>query len=155
MDTTDQQTAFLANNGSTGSSKKTTLILVIVVLVIAIGVALYFYFQGKAKGSTQTNLNLSSPLDSSGNAPVASEAEIRQLAEQLHDDMDGLNVWGHDNTVWNNFMALGDPDIIRVNNQFNAQYQAESGESFVEWVDNESGSYSTQAKQRLKKLNLS
>lgn len=141
-------------NNSGSSSKRGVIILAVVVLLIAIGIAVWFYFQGKKKGSEQTNLNLSSPLDSQGNAPGASDAEIRQLAQQLHDDMEGLNVFGHDETVWNNFMALNDADIIKLNNRFNSEYQAESEESFVEWVSNESGDLPEQAMVRLKKLNL-
>lgn len=134
---------------------KGTLIVIIVLLVLAITIGVYFYFQGKKKGKEQTNLNLSSPLDQQGNAPGASEAEIRTLAQQLHDDMDGLNLLGHDDTLWKQFMALNDNDVIRVNNRFNSEYQAESGESFVEWVENESGTYPDSALVRLKKLNLS
>lgn len=145
-------TPVIVNNS--GSSKRGVIIIAVVVLLIAIGIAVWFYFQGKQKGSEQTNLNLSSPLDSQGNAPSASDAEIRQLAQQLYEDMDGLNVFGHDETVWNNFMALNDADIIKLNNRFNSEYQAESGESFVEWVDNESGDLPEQAMVRLKKLNL-
>ena len=140
---------------TTQSKNKTVLILVVVVLVIAVAIAVWFYFKGKKAGSETTNLNLSNPLTSNGTAPVASEAEIRQIATQLHDDMDGLNAFGHDTTVWNNFAALNDADVIQVNNRFNAEYQLDSGESFVSWVSNESGSLPEQALVRLKKLNLS
>lgn len=138
-----------------GSSKK-TLILAIIVIVLAMGIGVWFYFQGKKKGKETSNLNLSSPLDSEGNAPSASDAEIRQLVSSLYTDMDGLNMFGHNLSVWNRFLALSDNDIIKVNNLFNAQYQKESEESFVEWVNNEGNDVLLLAAvNRLKKLNLS
>lgn len=126
----------IVNNGNT---KRGTLILIVVVLALAIAIGLYFYFQGKKKGSNQTNVDISSPLNQDGSVPAASEQEIKQLAEDLYDDMKGAN-FVHTLTPWNKLNALSDSDFIKVNNNFNANYQAESEQSFKEWVENESTS---------------
>lgn len=145
--------ATAGNVVSTTSNMKWILISMGVLLLLGIGIAVYFYFQGKKKGQSQTNLNISSPLNPDGTAPAASESEINNLVTQLHGDMEGVN-FTHDETIWNNFLSLSDSDIIRVNNKFNAEYQLDSEESFVEWVEDESGDYPQTALQRLKKLNL-
>lgn len=146
--------ATAGNVVSATSNMKWILIGLGVLLLLGIGIAVYFYFQGKKKGQSQANINVSSPLNPDGTAPAASESEISNLVTQLHDDMEGIN-YTHDETIWNNFLSLSDSDIIKVNNKFNAVYQLDSGESFVDWVDDESGDYPQTALQRLKKLNLS
>lgn len=147
------------------SSKRNTLVLIVVVLILAIAIAVWFYFQGKKKGGEDTTINLSSPLTPEGNAPSASDQEIKSLATELHDDMDGINYY-HNLAPWNKLATLSDSDFIRLNNEFNTQYQLESEETFKQWVENEStgawglggnvlfASAKKSTLARLKKLNI-
>lgn len=132
-----ETTPVVVNNNS--GNKRATLILIVVVLAIAIVIGVYFFFQGKQKGSEQTNVDVSSPLNADGSVPAASEQEIKQLVEDLYEDMKGANI-AHSLAPWNKLNALSDSDFIKVNNNFNANYQAESEESFKEWVEGESTS---------------
>lgn len=119
----------------------TTKYLVIggIILALALIIGLWLYFSGKAAGKRKGSINLSNPGAPDGSAPVASEAEIRQMAQKLFQDMDGLNWRGHNIQVWQDFLTMSDNDVIRVYNEFNTKYQKETAQSLTEWVNSEVG----------------
>lgn len=142
-------------------SPKTKLI-VIAVGILLVGLIFFIVWYsarkaGKLKGTTI--INTSNP--GSDTSTSASESEIRQVAGDLYGDMDGANIMGHNLDAWQRFMALSDSDVVRVYNEFDLKYQKPSGQTFKEWVQNESSPFlspwSTVKETvlaRLNKLNL-
>lgn len=111
--------------------------------LLLLGLVLYFYFAGRAAGKRAGAINLSNPINDTGtgNNPsqgaFLSEADVRQAAGKIHDDMSGVNVWGHNNELYETLLTYSDTDFIRVNNEFNTDYQKDSGQSFRQWMESE------------------
>ena len=116
----------------------TNRIILIAGILLGSGVIIFavWYF-AKESGKEEGKIDLSSSTQPDGSAPSASTAEISQIAAKLFKDMDGANYWGHNSAVWQDFLALSDADVTRVYNEFDIQYQKQSGESLKQWVESE------------------
>lgn len=140
-----------------GSQIKLIVIGVILLIILVAGILLYR--SGKKSGATKINIS-NPPSDDAGGAGI-STAEINSLSDEIYRDMDGLNGFGHNTDVWQRFLSLSDTDLVKVYNEFNTDYQAESEQTLKEWVYNESTSFQPQwsiiketVLQRFAKLNL-
>jgi hypothetical protein len=137
---------------------KTFVIVGLIVLVLFIGVAIYYYKKGKKTVSIQEI-----PSDLPGNpgsgsgTTGASNAEIKLVAQQLYSDMKGWNWAGHNYEPYTRALVFSDSDIVKLYNTFNTLYQTESGETLVQFMDNEAYADSDVPDallQRFAKLNL-
>lgn len=116
-------------------TSKQILIVVAVILVIFIIIGIWFY----RKGKKQTTI-APVPKDivpGSNNAYGVSPAEILSIADALHTEMDGLNLWGHDVAPYVRLVNLSDTDFVKVYNAFNEKYQKESKETLKGWIESE------------------
>jgi hypothetical protein len=97
----------------------------------------YFYRQGKKTVTLQAL-----PNDLPGNpgsvSAGASNNEIKLIAQQLYDDMDGYNFAGHNYDPYNRAITLSDTDLVKLYNTFNSLYQADSKETLKQWIESES-----------------
>lgn len=59
-----------------------------------------------------------------------------RLASRLYRDMDGLNLFGHDESIYNEVILLSDRDLSILNAVFNKKYG--HGETLAEWLAGES-----------------
>lgn len=146
-------------------TNKQKLIIAGVVLFIILIIGIVIYRAGKKKGS----INLSNPIIDAPNSSNTqgqqlSLTQIKELATQTKNDMSGGNLT-HDAVIWGNVLALSDTDFVRLYNEFNAEFQKDSGQTFAGWVTAESsnswipfsGSWTQTQKvlqQRFSKLNL-
>lgn len=133
----------------------TAIIIGTVVLILLIALGWYFYRQGKKQVTLQSLPGELPGNPGSGNANGASNDEIKNLANALYDDMNGFNMWGHNQAPFDQANLLNDTDIIKLYNTFNSLYQKESGETLTSWLNNENGLGTSGALliNRLKKLN--
>lgn len=112
-----------------------TKLFVIGGVILLFAIILWLVWRA-GKNKSTTTVNLSSGNSDAGGA-LASEAEIKQLAEKVHNDLDGLNFFGHSNEVWSQVLALSDTDLTRLYNQFNMVYQDKDSGGLVKWVSND------------------
>jgi hypothetical protein len=99
---------------------------------------LYIYFQGKKSGKKGQSLQVDVPLDVVIGGNVAIDGtKVRQIATELHNDMDGYNWQGHDEEIYNRYSQLSDSEFISVYNDFNTRYFNEGEGTLFEWIDNE------------------
>lgn len=134
------------------------------VFILIVITAIYFYLMGKKKNSTTVqqfdpnDLPYNDPSNSTNTGGVSNN-EIKTIAVGLHDEMDGFNLLGHDMEYYDRALLLGNNDLIKLYNTFNALYQSDSGQTLTQWLDGEmfSSNFENSAlvlKQRLKTLNM-
>jgi hypothetical protein len=123
---------------------KIYLYIAIAVLLLIIGLSVFFYFKGKKKGSEKTSIQYlpnDLPYGDPGNGGAAagsSNVEIKSIANDMYDDMDGWNViTGHDMEPYKRAAILSDTDFVKLYNTFNSLYQLDSGQTMKEWLVNE------------------
>ncbi len=119
-------------------SNKQILIIVSVVVVILALILWYTYSAGK---KSQASSSAKAPSDVIG-TPLTEEREqfLDGLAQSLHYDMQGINMtW--DNSLYDQASMLGNNELVALSNIFNYQYQAESGETFLQWLQGENFSW--------------
>lgn len=142
------------------STVKWAIIAGIILFVALLAFLLWYSARqaGKRKGTVV--INTSNPGTDSNTAAASSEAEVRTLAEKLYKDMRGISGY-HSADPWNDLLAMSDTDFIRVYNEFDTEYQKDSGETLVQWVNDQWAVPLTQwatikdtLLQRFSKLNL-
>lgn len=112
--------------------------IAISVIVVLIVFSVYFYRKGKKQTSIQALPGDLPGSNQANNNPAGiSNAEILQLTTDLYNDMQGVNFWGHDNTLFQKLLTLSDTDFVKVYNTFNTSYQSTSGETLTQWIANE------------------
>lgn len=126
---------------------KTWLIIAAIILTILVVVAVYYYRKGKRQ-----NVYVAPPGDNPNagagtgnttpNPNTKSDSELKALANQLHQSMDGVNFFGQRDEVFRKVLELSDTDLVKLYNFFNAFYQATSGETLKQWIEGESGWWS-------------
>ena len=125
---------------------KTQIYLIIagVALLIVIIIGIVIYRSGKKSGLVAGAINLSSPVNDNPNGavtgPQASVAELKTLAQTIHDDMDGGNLT-HNIDAWNRVLVLSDSDFIKLYNEFDFDFQKESGQTLRGWIESETSYY--------------
>lgn len=143
-------------------SHKTQLIIAGVVLVLLIAAFIYVYHKGKSTTSIAPIVKDTPGSNDPNNNPAGtSDSEIKMLAGKLFSDMDGVNVWSHDEEPYQQLLTLSDTDFEKVYNEFNADHQASSGQTLRQWIDNEDAYWGSQFSvlkesilNRMDKLNL-
>lgn len=138
---------------------KKTIYIIIAVLIFLIALGYFYYRKGKNTVTLQALPGELPGTSSSGNITGASNDEIKGIANGLHEEMDGLNLFGHDMDIYNRALLLNDADIVKVYNTFNTLYQQKSGgDTLTAWLESElfSSTFESAAINligRLKKLN--
>jgi hypothetical protein len=116
---------------------KYQLYLLAIVAVFIIGLSWFFYSKGK---KTVTLQNLPGELPGnpdSGNVRGASNDEIKSIATDLYQDLNGFNIFGHDSGPYDRANLLDDIDLVKLYNAFNTQYQKESNQTLTQWLDSD------------------
>ena len=134
----------------------TAIIIGAVVLILLIALSVYFYKRGKSQVTLQSLPGELPGNAGSGNVTGASNDEIKNIANELYGDMKGFNFLGHNYEPYNRAVLLGDGDLIKLYNTFNALFQKESEQTLTQWISSEQYADGTQPYniiQRLKKLN--
>jgi hypothetical protein len=116
-------------------SYKTTIIITIIVIVLIMIIAAYFYYQGK-KTTTIAKVPVDNP-DGTNNPSGVGDGVISQISGDLHSDMNGWNILGHNVTPYQQLVALSDTDFVRVYNLFNTNYEPASKETLIGWINDE------------------
>jgi uncharacterized protein (UPF0333 family) len=119
-------------------TQKKYLVIGGLVLLFLIILAVYFYKQGAKKTSIQIPPE-DQPGSTSGNNNAAgvSNSEIKNLSNSIYKDIDGFNLFGHDNTPYDAAVLLSDTDIVRLYNAFNTEYQSKLSETLTQALINE------------------
>ncbi len=96
--------------------------------LIAGGVCWYFYRQGKNEVTIKKDVYDTK----NGTGPPTNKPDnihyLTQLAGQIHDDLDGINLFAnHDETIYNNVLALSNTDFVAFYNIWNTLYQQDYG----------------------------
>lgn len=139
---------------------KTYLIIALVVLTFLVVFGLYFYKRGKRTTTLQDPTKLPGDTSNGGEGTSntgASNDDLKLLVAALHEDMDGPNLFGHDIEPYKRMLQLSDGDLIKLYNAFNATYQADSGETLYQWIENEKYSFYEMTDTilaKMQKLNL-
>ncbi len=114
---------------------KVKLIIAAIVLLILIVVIFIFYRKGKNAGATNVNL-VSGNADTGG--VLASDSEIKELSQQIYNDLGGLNAFGsHTIDVYTRVLSLSDTDLTRLYNVFDMAHASEKKGSLVNWVNDD------------------
>lgn len=129
----------MAGNTTKELSLKTKLIVIGIIALIILIVGILIFRAGRKKGSVNVSAPIiDNPADPSKNTtPATSTSDIQKLAQLVHKDMDGSNLY-HDTDLWvSRVLTLSDTDLARLYSEFNLAYEKESGETFTEWIGNE------------------
>ena len=123
------------------NKQKIWLYVGIGLLVLMIAVGIYFYKRGKNTNVPAPlppdNPNLTTDPNASSSGAGYSGTQIASLANQAYDDMNGWNINGHNSALWQQIDQLSDTDLVNLSNAFNAQYQAKTGSTFLQWLSGE------------------
>lgn len=130
--------------------QKTYLYIAIAVILIIGIVAAVFYFKGKKQVTLQYTPG--ELPGSTGTNYGASNDEIKTIAQSMYDDMNGLNLLGHNMDSYKRALVLNDADLIKLYNAFNIAYQSEGEGTLYEWIDDEKFSDNTVTDTLLNKM---
>jgi hypothetical protein len=138
---------------------KTQIYIIGGILLFLFALGYFFYRKGKSQVTLQYGPGELPGNPSSGTQLGASNEEIKKIAGDLYNDMEGLNILGHSLGPYKAAILLNDNDIIKLYNTFNAQYQKSSGQTLTQWIESEAFSSTFEAPaytlhDRLRKLNL-
>ncbi len=118
---------------------KSILIWAGIILLVLLIIGILLWHSAKKAGEAKGAINISSPGTDS-TATEISTADIRTLAQGIHDDMAGPNIT-HDIDLWNRVLVLSDNDFIKLYNEFDTDYQKDSGQTLKGWVASETAYY--------------
>jgi hypothetical protein len=114
------------------------LTIFIIIAVVVIGLFVFIYFIGRRSGKVkieqvalptdQPNGNLLSNTDS---------AKVRQIAQALHDDMDGIRFGSYNLVPYNEMLQSSDTMFVAIYNDFNNLFSNEKGGTLREWLNSE------------------
>jgi hypothetical protein len=105
--------------------------------LVILAILIYIYKSGKKAGTKPHGIKV--PDDVIGSELTDEEKQqLKALAENIHDDMDGLNWSGHNDTLYEQVANLSDTKLVALSNLFNHYYEVESGETFRQWLNSES-----------------
>ncbi len=108
------------------------------VLILIVSIAFYFYHSGKKTTTLQAVPgDVPGSHDANNNPAGASNTDILELANELHQDMKGTNFFGHNNDLFSKLLTYSDTDFVRLYNAFNTLYQQEGQGTFIQWVKDE------------------
>lgn len=113
------------------------LIIIIAVAVIVLVLGAYLLYRA-GKKSKQDASKVPPPKDNVGAGNITDEKynEIVALATNLYNDMDGTNISWTD-SLYEKASELSNEELAVLNNVFNEKYEAESEETFVQWLQGE------------------
>ncbi len=111
--------------------------LIVIGGIILLFAIIIFIAWRAGKKKSETTVNLTTGNADTGGA-LASEAEIKQLASQIHTDLAGVNFYAsHNSELYTNVLSLSDTDLTRLSNEFNLEFSKEGDGSLVDWVNAE------------------
>jgi len=116
---------------------KVHIYIAIGVLVLLAVLSFYFYRRGKKQVTIQVAPGELPGNPGSGTQYGASNDEIKTIARELFEDMDGYNWSGHNMAPYNRALLLNDSDLVKLYNTFNTLHQTDSGQTLTAWIDNE------------------
>ena len=116
-------------------SNKQIIILVSVVVLVIIIVLYMTYRAGKKASSTS---QAKAPSDVVGTSLTDEEAQyLDALAVSLYNDMNGVN-WNWNGNIYDEVSLLSDSKLVALSNIFNFKFEKDSGETLLQWLENES-----------------
>lgn len=100
---------------------KKEYIVALILLAIALLAAYLLYTKGKKEGSVE---QVSLPNDSAVGSTFtdAEKQQVRKLTNDLHYDMDGLNLLNRNTRPYQELIGLSDKLFVAVYNDFNSLY---------------------------------
>jgi hypothetical protein len=109
------------------------LIIIIVILIVVVLVVWGIYKYGKSK--TEPNLK-DVPKSVTGNLTENEVEELGALAKNLHSDMDDFSMTNNEKLYYQ-ASILTDRKLIGLSNIFNSMYEVSSGQTLLQWLQNE------------------
>ncbi len=105
--------------------------IIIALIVIAIGLIIYFI--GRKTSSIQQK-----ELPSENEAiDTAAAAKIRQISNDLHNDMAGINILNRNKEVYKQMLGLSNSLFVAVYNDFNNLFGLENKGTLKNWIEDE------------------
>jgi hypothetical protein len=113
----------------------------VIIAVVVIGVLVFIYFVGRRSGKVKIE-QVDLPSDQPGGSVLTSQdnAKVRTIAQQLHDDMDGLN-FSHQLKPYEDLLTLNDTLFVAVYNDFNNLFGAENKGTLRQWISDETSDW--------------
>ena len=112
--------------------------LYILIFLIVVSVLIGVYFSGKKSGKKGKPEILELLNDVAGQPLGENEArEVREIALSLFDDLDGVNSYGRDEKVYQDFAALGNKQFAAVYEDFNNMYFKLEKGTLKDWIDDD------------------
>ena len=111
------------------------------ILVIA---AIIYYFATKKKDPSNTP---PPPDIIGGNLLPEQVTMLTNLSQNLYNDMNGANISifgignAHNIDLYKKTATLSDTELVALSNIFNYNYQEDSGETFLQWLEDENFSW--------------
>lgn len=69
------------------------------------------------------------------------EDQVIRLADAMHFDMNGWNIWGHDQSIYQEYAMTSDKVFVATANHFAAKYG--EGENLAQWIKDEAFTFSS------------
>lgn len=111
----------------------------LIVLIIVVAIYWFAFKSGKDKGSTtieQVPLPTDTVSETDEGLSISEATQVRTIAQELHEDMDGWNVFSHKLDPYRDWNNLSDTLFVAVYNDFNTLF-ADSGETLRQWIEGE------------------
>jgi hypothetical protein len=121
---------------------KNKMFIVIILAVVIIGIFVFIYFIGRRSAKVKIE-QVTLPTDQPGGykLSVAESQTVRSIAQNLHTDMKGLNIWSHDIVPYQNYMSCNDTLFVAVYNDFNNLFGSEGDGTLRDWLNGEVGGW--------------
>lgn len=122
------------------------LITITVLIIVVISIILTIYFSGKKAGKTGTfsegavtDDSVTIPGENQVTLTHDEESKIRVMVSKLYKDMDGLNIWGNNMDIYNDYASMSDKLFVLTYNLFNKLYESQGYGTLRDWIDDEQG----------------
>ena len=76
--------------------------------------------------------------------------QVIHLADALHYDMNGWNVWGHDSSIYREYSMTSDKVFVATANYFAEKYG--DGENLAQWIKDEAFTFSSLTESIISRL---
>lgn len=110
--------------------------IIVIVSIIIIIVIIAFYMTYKAGQDTSKPSTTKIPKKITGDLTDEEVENLRSLAINLFNDMDGINI-GWDGNLYNKVNLLDNRKLVGLSNIYNYIYENQTGETLLQWFKNE------------------
>ena len=112
------------------------IIIIVSVVVVLLIIAFYLTYSSGKKSNKASSLEITDDIVGTTILSDEKKQELKALAISIHHDMDGAN-WNWEKNLYMSANLLSDSELNALSNIFNAMYEVNSQETFLQWLKDE------------------